>query len=115
MLDGVLRRLPLARLEELNLYNCMLTGPILEELAECKALKVLQLGANQLTGPIPEWLGKCEALKKLDLSRNRLTGPIPEALGECEALEVLWLDNVQKEGIPEALRQRQQAGRLEIY
>ena len=88
VLDGVLRRLPLARLEELDLSFCELTGPIPEELGECKALKMLVLGDNQLTGPIPE------------------------ALGKCEALEMLFLDAAQKEGIPEALRQRQQAGRL---
>ena len=67
-----------------------------------------------LTGPIPEVLGECKALKVLMLHYNQLTGPIPEVLGECEALEWLWLDDAQKEGIPEALRQRQQAGDLEL-
>ena len=77
-------------------------------------LEELDLRYCKLTGPIPEALGQCRALRQLVLSQNQLTGPIPEALGQCEALEELYLDSAQKQGIPEALRQREEAGLLKI-
>ena len=72
-----------SRLRELDMIGCGIGGPIPEALGECRALEVLLLNRSpQLTGAIPEALGQCRALKKLYLRDTQVTGPLPEALRE---------------------------------
>ena len=70
-------------LRELDMIGCGIGGTIPEALGECRALEVLLLNRSpQLTGAIPEALGQCRALKKLYLRDTQVTGPLPEALRE---------------------------------
>ncbi|KAJ1284382.1 hypothetical protein BS78_03G199700 [Paspalum vaginatum] len=101
-------------------------GPIPAELANLRALRVLDLHGNQLAAAIPAALQSLTRLQILDLSYNRLAGPVPSfsfqrlsildlshnalqghvpaSLGQCRALLKIDLGQNRLDGtIPDAL------------
>jgi Leucine rich repeat len=73
MLEGIAQ---FGRLESLMLTDCHLTGTIPTEIARLNWLSELSLGSNKLSGPIPTEIGRLR-LTVLDLSYNQLNGTIP--------------------------------------
>ncbi|KAL0376955.1 UNVERIFIED_CONTAM: Receptor kinase-like protein Xa21 [Sesamum calycinum] len=94
----------LPNLQELNLYNNDLYGPIPSMLDGCSRLQDLSLRDNNFTGFIPREIGNLTMLKSLRLFHNRLTGEIPAELGKLRQLEQLHLAvNLLTGSIPEEI------------
>jgi Leucine-rich repeat (LRR) protein len=83
----------LTTLEDLFLYNNLLTGSIPPELGDLTVLRFLYLNDNQLTGSIPPELGRLAGLQRLLLDSNRLSGRIPPELGDLGVLLFTYLDD----------------------
>ncbi|XP_058771876.1 leucine-rich repeat receptor-like serine/threonine-protein kinase BAM3 [Vicia villosa] len=76
-------------LEQLDLSNNALSGPLPHSLSNFTSLQILFLGGNQFSGPIPSSIGGLNQVLKLDLSRNLLSGEIPPDIGNCVHLTYL--------------------------
>jgi hypothetical protein len=75
----------LARLHTLHLSFNKITGPLPDELGDCRALKNLWLKGNKLTGRLPASVAVLPALEYLDVHANDLSGPAARNLGHAEA------------------------------
>lgn len=76
-------------LEQLDLSNNALSGPLPHSLSNFTSLQILLLSGNQFSGPIPPSIGGLNQVLKLDLSRNSLSGEIPPEIGYCVHLTYL--------------------------
>ncbi|WJX21856.1 hypothetical protein P8452_11229 [Trifolium repens] len=76
-------------LEQLDLSNNALSGPLPHSLSNFTSLQILLLSGNQFSGPIPSSIGGLNQALKLDLSRNSLSGEIPPEIGFCVHLTYL--------------------------
>ncbi|KAL3533535.1 hypothetical protein ACH5RR_007056 [Cinchona calisaya] len=96
-------------LNEINLSDNNLQGPIPDGFGSMIAIKHLDLSENKLEGGIPESLGNCSTLISLQLSGNRLTGQLIELVRNLSwtnqsLLEYLILDGNQLDGsLPNAI------------
>ncbi|KAL1826062.1 hypothetical protein ACET3Z_012840 [Daucus carota] len=63
-------------LTTLQLFGNHFIGPLPQALANCKQLKILDIGKNKLGGSFPSWLMLLPALEVLILQENRLVGTI---------------------------------------
>ncbi|KAL2330686.1 hypothetical protein Fmac_018267 [Flemingia macrophylla] len=75
----------------LDLSSNHFQGPIPEELASLRALKVLNLSHNAFSGHIPSSIGNLTNVESLDLSNNNLRGEIPPELASIHTLGYLDL------------------------
>jgi len=98
-------------LKELRCQNNHFTGAVPAELGHCP-LTLVRLNGNALTGLLPPELGSCVHLTELRIHNNQLSGPVPAALNACLMLRNLNVDAPMLDGLPEALRRRQQSGAL---
>ncbi|CAI8591619.1 unnamed protein product [Vicia faba] len=80
-------------LQQLDLSNNALSGPLPHSLSNFTSLQILSLTGNQFSGPIPSSIGGLNQVLKLDLSRNLLSGEIPPEIGNC--LHLTYLDMSQ--------------------
>ncbi|MBA0784603.1 hypothetical protein Gotri_006716, partial [Gossypium trilobum] len=95
----------LKSLQQLDLSNNQILGPIPSTLGNLTNLKMLNLSKNQISGPIPSTLGKLTNIKQLDLSFNQITGAIPPTLGSLTNLKFLYFTSNQISGfIPSELQ-----------
>lgn len=78
-------------LQYLHFTNCMLTGPLPDELYEMTQLKALYTNFNQLEGTISTRIGQLSQLTELYLFHNSLNGQLPSQLGMLESVEILSL------------------------
>lgn len=102
-------------LENLNLWNNSIEGPLPMEVAQMPRLKRLRLSSNYFSGPILPELGQLSSLNELRLSSNSLTGPIPSELGQLTSLEFADLHNNNLSGeIPPTLGQLDNLGYLDL-
>ena len=75
----------LENLEELDLANNHLTGPLLPvEWSHLDNLGRLYLSDNSLMGPLPPEWGRLSELAQLECSQNELTGLLPSGMGQSE-------------------------------
>eukprot|EP00850_Spirogloea_muscicola_P015581 SM000121S25978 [mRNA] locus=s121:45434:65270:- [translate_table: standard] len=80
----------MSRLQVLHLDGNNFTGPLPNELGDCKNLRVLDVNSNpRLTGAVPSSLGCLKRLYFLYLSHSGLSGPLPPELGNATALTTL--------------------------
>lgn len=79
------------KLEQLNLSNNLLSGPLPFSLSNFTSLQILLLGRNHFSGPIPSSIGKLQQVLKIDLQGNSICGQIPQEIGKCEHLTYLDL------------------------
>ncbi|KAM7250543.1 hypothetical protein ACFE04_022426 [Oxalis oulophora] len=84
-----LARLPLIQL--VTMGN-RLTGSIPEELGNLSTLQELNVEDNLLGGPLPASLGNLSLLYRLVLTANNFTGQIPESFGKLKNLEQFRTD-----------------------
>ncbi len=78
-------------IEEIQLIENKLTGPIPGEIANAVQLTKFFAGYNYLTGPIPDSIGNLSLLQRIWIDRNDLYGPVPDS--------VLNLTNLMSSGI----------------
>lgn len=80
-----------------------------ESVANCRSLRVLDLGTNALAGDIPPSIGKLRSLSVLRFAGNAgIAGSIPAELGGIEMLVTLDLAGLALIGdIPVSLSQCQ--------
>ena len=74
------------RVEQLELRDNDLRGPIPPEIGNLAALTLLELSGNDLDGSIPSEIGNLAVLRWLDLGDNDLSGPIPSEIGNLATL-----------------------------
>ncbi|KDO40123.1 hypothetical protein CISIN_1g041082mg, partial [Citrus sinensis] len=104
-------------LEVFSMFNCNISGGILEEISNLTNLTAIYLAGNKLNGSIPITLCKLQKLQllsfvdnklegpipyefcrlaslyELDLSGNKLSGSIPTCFGNQTSLRILSLDS----------------------
>ncbi|XP_027337408.1 probable leucine-rich repeat receptor-like protein kinase At1g35710 [Abrus precatorius] len=103
------------RLKMLSLHSNSLSGSIPSTVGQLKNLTYLYLESNQFQGPIPMELGNLTQLKQLGLSHNSLSGSIPSTLGQLKNLTYLYLDSNQFDGpIPMELGNLTQLKELDL-
>ena len=78
------------RVYAIELQNNNLVGTLPEQLAELKALKVLNLASNKISGSIPECYGQMQSLSLLSLYNNRMSGNIPLSLNNTPGWSYNW-------------------------
>lgn len=66
------------RVVALSLSSCGFTGTLSPSITKLKFLENLELQDNNLNGPLPDYLGNIMSLKNLNLARNAFTGSIPK-------------------------------------
>lgn len=119
----------LAKLEELYLVRTAISGPLPKEMANLKALSILDINStplncpvqwdvfSQLTGlrslnlsetgtsgEISEKVSDMQFLEELYVSSNNLTGNLPASLGSMNQLRILRVDNNNLSGkIPQSI------------
>ncbi|PWA87147.1 putative leucine-rich repeat receptor-like protein kinase [Artemisia annua] len=81
----------LGHLQELDLHNNSLFGPLPSSLSNVSQLRVLTLSLNHFSGMIPLEIGNLRSLELLYLQSNRLTGNIPYTIGNLTNLVHLYL------------------------
>ncbi|KAD3067383.1 hypothetical protein R6Q59_018549 [Mikania micrantha] len=79
------------RLNQLNLSNNQLSGPLPSSLLNFTSLQILSLAGNRFSGSIPGSIGQLHELLKLDVSGNSLSGEIPPDIRYCAHLTNLDL------------------------
>ena len=82
----------LTNLEDLNLANSSIPGPIPPEIGKLTNLKRLDLINSSLYGSIPSEIGNLTNLESLRLTDNDLSGSIPSEIGNLTKLKYLELD-----------------------
>ncbi|KAJ0968783.1 hypothetical protein J5N97_021660 [Dioscorea zingiberensis] len=94
------------RLETVDASGNRFNGGIPRSIANCRALRFLDLGLNSLNGSIPSEIGSLKSLSILRLGSNEIEGTIPAAIGGIELLQILDLHDLRLAGeIPETLGQ----------
>ncbi|GER43375.1 plasma membrane receptor-like kinase, partial [Striga asiatica] len=88
-------------LQNLNLAQNNLNGPIPASWGRLSNLKHLVVRGNHLTGPIPESLINITGLMELDLSSNDFTGNVPQQLFSTRAPSSedeprIWLGQIKR-------------------
>jgi Leucine-rich repeat (LRR) protein len=85
----------LQRLEQLDLYEMSLSGPLSSLVGKLRSMMHLRLYSNQLTGTVPTQLADLSQLRVLRLEFNQFEGTVPLefcSLVSPNALEVLQAD-----------------------
>ena len=110
--------------QNLDLAENWLLGPIPPQIEGLAALQVLDLSSNLIANPLPEELGNLAQLQILDLSDNEyclkgcgrsLGGAIPASLGRLSNLQTLDLSgNVLEGAIPAELGDLAQLQMLDL-
>ncbi|KAL8130557.1 hypothetical protein V2J09_019712 [Rumex salicifolius] len=75
----------------LSLSSVGFLGTLSPSITELKYLENLELQDNQLHGPLPDYLGSLVNLQNLNLSKNRFSGSIPSSWNRLSNLEDLDL------------------------
>ncbi|GLT51820.1 hypothetical protein SLA2020_252020 [Shorea laevis] len=83
----------LTHLNNLNLGQNYLTGPLSASIGNLTQMQWLSLGINALSGEVPKELGLLTDLRSLSISSNNFSGPLPSELGNCLRLEQLYIDS----------------------
>ena len=115
---------PSGHVQELDLPDNTLDGPIPSQIEGLVALQGLDLSGTLIWDPLPEELGNLAQLQILDLSDNEycmkgcgrsLGGAIPASLGDLSNLQTLDLsDNVLEGVIPDQLGDLAQLQTLDL-
>ncbi|KAJ4830881.1 hypothetical protein Tsubulata_049232 [Turnera subulata] len=87
-----------SKLEQLNLADNKLSGPLPASVGNYSNLQILLLSGNRFTGKIPAQIGQLKNVLTLDLSRNNLSQIIPPEIGNCRMLTYLDLSQNQLSG-----------------
>lgn len=96
-LDGGIPSLAtLSNLQDLNLSNNRLSGPVPGNLQI--SIRNLWLNDNELTGDIPSQMGNLSNLHTLRLNNNALSGGIPASFTSLTAIKWLYLNNAGLSG-----------------
>ncbi|KAK4387282.1 Receptor kinase-like protein Xa21 [Sesamum angolense] len=90
----------LPNLEQLFLQTNQLTGQILDDIWDCKRLRVISLSDNKLSGHISKHLGNLTELEYLYLDNNNFTGELPAELGNLNLVQINVHNNVLSGAIP---------------
>uniref|UniRef100_A0A7N0ZSV3 Verticillium wilt resistance-like protein n=1 Tax=Kalanchoe fedtschenkoi TaxID=63787 RepID=A0A7N0ZSV3_KALFE len=94
----------LPHLQELNLRNCGLSGPIHASLQNLTSLSIIDLTGNNLSVPFPKWFSSFKNLTSLGLGWCGFSGKIPDDLGDLKMLSTLDLYKSDLQGvIPKSL------------
>ncbi|XP_058186451.1 probable LRR receptor-like serine/threonine-protein kinase At1g56140 isoform X2 [Rhododendron vialii] len=83
----------LSYLNDLNLAQNYLTGPVSPSIGNLTRMQYMTLGHNSLSGDVPKELGKLTELRTLAFSTNNFSGPLPSELGKLTKLELLYFDS----------------------
>ncbi|KAG5526941.1 hypothetical protein RHGRI_028021 [Rhododendron griersonianum] len=83
----------LSYLNDLNLAQNYLTGPVSPSIGNLTRMQYMTLGHNSLSGEVPKELGKLTELRTLAFSTNNFSGPLPLELGKLTKLELLYFDS----------------------
>ncbi|KAI8533324.1 hypothetical protein RHMOL_Rhmol10G0000500 [Rhododendron molle] len=83
----------LSYLNDLNLAQNYLTGPVSPSIGNLTRMQYMTLGHNSLSGEVPKELGKLTELRILAFSTNNFSGPLPSELGKLTKLELLYFDS----------------------
>ncbi|KAK2993036.1 hypothetical protein RJ640_029245, partial [Escallonia rubra] len=103
-------------LRDLDLENCLISGPLPKSLGGLSSLEILNLAHNQFNGTLPESIGQLSSLKSLILSSNQFNGTLPESIGQLSKLTSLFLYSNQFNGtLPESIGQLSKLEALLIY
>ncbi|XP_059291339.1 probable leucine-rich repeat receptor-like protein kinase At2g33170 [Lycium ferocissimum] len=81
----------LSNLDDVNLCNNMISGPIAEEFGKLSSLVSFVAYTNNLTGPVPRSIGSLKNLSIFRVGQNTLSGSLPTEIGDCWSLESLGL------------------------
>ncbi|KAI3412583.1 Protein kinase domain-containing protein, partial [Psidium guajava] len=93
-----------AMLNELNLSDNLLSGPLPSSLSNFSSLQILLISGNQFSGPLPGFTGDLRQVVKLNLRQNFLSGEIPPDIGNCYHLTYLDISQNNLSGpIPPAI------------
>ncbi|XP_050224145.1 leucine-rich repeat receptor-like serine/threonine-protein kinase BAM3 [Mercurialis annua] len=87
-----------SKLEQLNLSDNRLSGPLPESIGNLSNLQILLMSGNRLTGQVPPEIGQLRNVLTLDMSRNNFSGKIPDEIGNCSMLTYLDLSQNQFSG-----------------
>ncbi|XP_068651808.1 leucine-rich repeat receptor-like serine/threonine-protein kinase BAM1 [Aristolochia californica] len=94
------------KLDELNLSNNLLSGPLPSSVSNFSSLQILLLGQNHFTGQLPPSVGELHQIQKLDISRNGFSEQIPPEILSCSHLTYLDLSHNNFSGpIPSEISQ----------
>ncbi|XP_002532709.2 leucine-rich repeat receptor-like serine/threonine-protein kinase BAM3 [Ricinus communis] len=87
-----------SKLEQLNLSDNRLSGPLPASIGNFSSLQILLLSGNQFIGKIPPEIGQLKNVLTLDMSRNNFSSNIPSEIGNCPMLTFLDLSQNQLSG-----------------
>uniref|UniRef100_A0A7S4AVN8 Leucine-rich repeat-containing N-terminal plant-type domain-containing protein n=1 Tax=Pseudo-nitzschia australis TaxID=44445 RepID=A0A7S4AVN8_9STRA len=86
-------------IEEIDLSDNNITGPLPDEIGSLSSLKLLNMSFNLLSSTIPDnFFDVMEALKTLDLQKNKITGTIPQRTSSMSELTYLDLGHNKLKG-----------------
>jgi Leucine-rich repeat (LRR) protein len=71
-----------------DIHHCQWHGVLCNNQSQ---VEEIQLYDNELRGPLPETLSNLTQLKTLYLSFNSISGNLPSTIGKCSKLENIWL------------------------
>ncbi|KAK1367269.1 putative LRR receptor-like serine/threonine-protein kinase [Heracleum sosnowskyi] len=80
-------------LNNLDLRQNYLTGPLSASIGNLVSMQYLALGINSLSGELPKELGNLTNLISLSIVFNNFSGPLPSELGSLTKLEKIYLDS----------------------
>ncbi|NNF33244.1 MAG: hypothetical protein HKN68_04000, partial [Saprospiraceae bacterium] len=85
-------------LENFDVYNCDLNGPIPATLSSLNNLRHLNLSRNRFTGDIPREFFRLPQIQNLYLRNNLLEGSLPDTITSSTLIN-LWINNNSISGI----------------
>ncbi|XP_020208409.1 receptor-like protein 6, partial [Cajanus cajan] len=91
--------LQIPTLQELSMFSCDLSGPLLSSLARLENLSVIDLSNNHLSSPVPETFAYFKSLTNLRLVDCELIGMFPEKIFQLPTLSYIDIsDNYDLHG-----------------
>ncbi|KAL9227071.1 hypothetical protein vseg_002808 [Gypsophila vaccaria] len=81
----------LVYLNNLNLGQNYLTGPLSSGIGNLTRMQYLNFGVNALSGPLPKELGLLTDLRSVGIGTNNFSGSLPPEWGNLEKLEQLYM------------------------
>jgi len=86
------------RVEEIELSNNSLFGPLPNSLGNLTELVDLKLNGNRVTGTLPSVIGNLTDLEIFWVANNEMVGSIPSSIGNLINLSSLFIDDNQFSG-----------------